>query len=93
MKGKVITRKTYDYLREDYPMVDWKVTMYRNIARPRAIFIFLMACHGKLATKDRLCKFGVTTDGKCCFCRKDESLNHLFFGCSSLKIIWHKVLS
>jgi hypothetical protein len=53
----------------------------------------LMVCHGRLATKDRLCKFGGTTDGKCCFCSKDESLNHLFFGCSSLKIIWHKVLS
>ncbi|KAK2424475.1 hypothetical protein QL285_034829 [Trifolium repens] len=92
MKSKVVMRKTYDYLRKEYPIVDWKVTMYRNVARPRAIFTFWMACHGRLPTKNRLCKFGVTTDGKCCFCSQAESLNHLFFGCPSMKVVWYRVL-
>jgi hypothetical protein len=52
-----------------------------------------MACHGRLPTKDRLNRFGVTIDDKCCFCPKEESLNHLFFGCIGLRNIWWKVLN
>jgi hypothetical protein len=92
MRCKIITRKVYNFLRNDYPVVDWKVTVYGNI-RPRAIFIFWLACHGRLATKDRLGKFGVTVNMQCCFCSKEETLNHLFFGCHVLRAIWCKVLS
>jgi hypothetical protein len=93
MKGNCITRQVYGLLRFDYPVVDWRVLMYGNIARPRAIFTLWMACHGRLATKDRLNRFGVTIDDKCCFCPKEESLNHLFFGCIGLRNIWWKVLN
>jgi hypothetical protein len=92
MHGKNITRKVYAALRTIYPVVDWKVTLYGNIARPRALFIFWLACHGRLPTKDRLHKFGVSVDVKCCFCTKEETINHLFFGCLDFKLIWHKVL-
>jgi hypothetical protein len=37
--------------------------------------------------------FGITVDDKCCFCPREESLNHLFFGCTSLRNIWCKVLN
>ncbi|KAK2423649.1 hypothetical protein QL285_034091 [Trifolium repens] len=85
-------QKSLQFLRIDYPVVDWKVTVYGNIARPRAIFIFWLACHGRLATKDRLGKFGVTVIIQCCFCLREETLNHLFFGYHVLKAIWCKVL-
>jgi hypothetical protein len=49
--------------------------MYENIARPRALFTFWLVCHGRLATKGRLSKFGVTVDVKCCFCAKEEYLS------------------
>jgi hypothetical protein len=92
LHGKNITRKVYKSLRTTYPVVDWKVMIYGNIARPRAVFIFWLACHGRLPTKDRLRKFGVSVDVTCCFCTKEETLNHLFFGCHDFKLIWHKVL-
>jgi hypothetical protein len=91
-KGKVITRKVYQLLKMDYPVVAWRQTLYQNMARPRALFIFWLACHCMLATKDRLQKFGVVVDLKCCFCHNEESINHLFFGCTALGIIWQKVL-
>jgi hypothetical protein len=93
MKSKCITRQVYSLLRFEYPVVDWRVTMYGNIARPRAIFTFWLACHGRLATKDRLNRFGITVDAKCCFCPIEESLNHLFFGCVGMRNIWCKVLN
>jgi hypothetical protein len=92
MQGKTITKKVYTFLRIDYPMVDWRVTMYGNIARHRAILIFWLACHGRLATKDRLGKFGVTVDVKCCFCPRDKTLDHLFYACPVLRTVWCKVL-
>jgi hypothetical protein len=50
MHGKNITRKVYTSLRTIHPDVDWKVTLYGNITRPRALFIFWLACHGRLPT-------------------------------------------
>jgi hypothetical protein len=37
MKSKCITRHVYSLLRFEYPVGDWRVTMYGNITRPRAI--------------------------------------------------------
>jgi hypothetical protein len=51
-----------------------------------------MACHGRLATKDKLRKFGVNLDVKCCFCNQEETLNHLFFSCTVMRHVWQKVL-
>jgi hypothetical protein len=93
MTGRAITKKVYHLLKVEYPLVEWRQTMYQNIARPRALFTFWMACHCRLATKDRLHKFGVSVDLRCCFCNREESINHLFFGCTELKIIWQRVLS
>ncbi|CAK8574064.1 unnamed protein product [Lathyrus sativus] len=51
-----------------------------------------LACHGRLATKDRLHKYGMIEDTECCFCEKNESLNHLFFECERLKSVWIEIL-
>jgi hypothetical protein len=87
MKGKMITRMVYKLLRVDYPSVAWKVTMYHNFARPRAIFTFWLACHGRLTTKDRLRKFGLNVEVTCCFCNHEETVDHLFFSYNSMKVI------
>ncbi|XP_058756747.1 uncharacterized protein LOC131629961 [Vicia villosa] len=39
--------------------VDWKGLLMGNYARPRAKMMLWLACHGRLATKDRLVKFGM----------------------------------
>lgn len=45
-----------------------------------------------LNTKDRLQRFGIQTDGVCCFCGDPESADHLFFQCSFSRQIWLRVL-
>ena len=43
--------------------------------------------HGRLATADRLIRFGMKVDKKC-FCREQETAIHLFFHCSVAKTVW-----
>ena len=67
--------------------------MCNNLARPRALFCLWQACHFRLASKDRLIKFGLNVDANCAFCSSMESHEHLFFGCIELKTIWTAVLN
>ncbi|KAE8727556.1 hypothetical protein F3Y22_tig00005459pilonHSYRG00268 [Hibiscus syriacus] len=48
----------------------------------------------RLATKDRLLRFGFEVDGLCVLCREeDESRNHLFFECAFSVRLWKVILS
>ncbi|XP_058764808.1 uncharacterized protein LOC131635498 [Vicia villosa] len=91
--GKFSMGKMYRILQTYGSKVEWRNLQYNNNAKPRSKFMFWMACHERLATKDRLCKFGFVKDTKCGFCVKDESVNHLFFECESLKKVWKEVLA
>ncbi|XP_058782985.1 uncharacterized protein LOC131657628 [Vicia villosa] len=64
-----------------------------NKARPRALFFQWLACHKRLATKEKLAKFGIIRDTQCCFCSKIETLDHLFYSCSVMKLIWSDILN
>lgn len=85
-------RYVYHYMLKQEHNVDWYRLMEGNIARPRAIFYLWMLCHKKFVTKDRVSKFGVVLELKCCFCQENESNAHLFFGYSTMKNIWEKIL-
>lgn len=66
--------------------------MYRNVARPCAKMTLWLACYKKLATKDRMKKFGMVENSSCSICGRDESLDHLLYECAELKGIWCKVV-
>ncbi|XP_058774631.1 uncharacterized protein LOC131648916 [Vicia villosa] len=72
--------------------VDWKSLLIGNTTRRRAKIILWLACHGRLATKDRLMKIGVIKEENCKFCDDRETLQHLMFECSGTKGIWGAVL-
>ncbi|XP_058776047.1 uncharacterized protein LOC131650346 [Vicia villosa] len=82
----------YLALRGEKQDVPWKNLMRGNLARPRAAFVFWMACHSRLLTKDRLIKFGIVNDGKCVFCGEAETCNHLFYECRVTREIWKNCL-
>ncbi|XP_058741022.1 uncharacterized protein LOC131613364 [Vicia villosa] len=53
-----------------------------------------LACHGRLATRQRLFRFGMVSDNRCCLCKSDEeSINHLLFVCPDTVCIWAKILA
>ncbi|XP_058783235.1 uncharacterized protein LOC131657902 [Vicia villosa] len=73
--------------------VDWRYLMRHNPARPRAMIILWMLCHGRLSTKDRMCRFGFIQDNACSLCREnDETMPHLFFSCRITHTIWSHIL-
>lgn len=86
------TRLVYEHVRGVRPVVPWRKLFLGNIARPRAQFTLWVACHGRLATKDRLYRFGMIQDATCAFCSHVESLDHLMFDCLVTKQIWQHVL-
>lgn len=89
---KYKTGVMYNQLRGDLPEVNWKSMMFGSIARPRAQIIVWLACHGRLATKERLYRFGMLISDGCCFCSQVEALEHLLFECNATKVIWQQVL-
>ncbi|XP_058783771.1 uncharacterized protein LOC131658501 [Vicia villosa] len=72
--------------------VDWKGLIMGNYARPRAKIIMWLACHGRLATKDRLVRFRMIKDVKCESCAENETMQHLFFECDGTNGTWRGVL-
>lgn len=69
----------YRALRGEKEQVDWKKTLFSNYAHPRATFTLWFIFMGRLDTKDRLRKFGITTDRACVYYDHTESMEHLFF--------------
>lgn len=65
MSKKFGAKRVYMYLKEDYPIVEWRKTLYNNIARPRVLFVFWLARHNQLKTKDKLQRFGMIDNVNC----------------------------
>ncbi|XP_058726236.1 uncharacterized protein LOC131597562 [Vicia villosa] len=89
---KYSTARMYRELRGPQAEVNWKHLMYHNYARPRARFTLWMALLGRFATKDRIGRFGVSTNGKCCWCTQMETLDHILFECKTTYAIWKHIL-
>lgn len=63
-----------------------------SIARPRALSMLWLACHNRLATKDRLCKIGILNEDCRYFYRDKEIIQYLMFACEETKKIWKEIL-
>ncbi|XP_075074937.1 uncharacterized protein LOC142162550 [Nicotiana tabacum] len=86
-------RQFYYQLLGNSPRVAWKSMMFKNKARPKAIFTMWLQLQGKLLTVDRLIKWGVNVDPSCSLCQlNDETRDHLFVSCSFTKTVWQKIL-
>lgn len=72
--------------------VIWNCVLYGNVARPRVVMSFWLACLWRLPTKFRLCRFGLIDINICCFYPHEETMDHLFYGCRESKAILIKFL-
>ncbi|XP_058740856.1 uncharacterized protein LOC131613182 [Vicia villosa] len=82
----------YKLLHNTRITVEWYVLIAGNNAKPRVVTCLWLACHRRLATKDRLVKWGLITEVKRCPCNEVERINHLLFGCAKMKQIWRSIL-
>ncbi|XP_060195330.1 uncharacterized protein LOC132624590 [Lycium barbarum] len=91
--GKCLIRQIYYHSLQTRPPVPWKCLVFQNAARPKAIFITWLHFMGKLLITDRLEKWGIEVEPKCCLCQTyDESREHLFVQCDYSRALWNKVL-
>ncbi|XP_075079754.1 uncharacterized protein LOC142164998 [Nicotiana tabacum] len=69
-----------------------KSLMFKNDARPKASFIIWLHLQGRLATTDRLMRWGMPVDTTCSLCQAElETREHLFVECDFAKAIWRKL--
>ena len=64
----------------------WKVKV------PLKIKVFMWFVHkGVILTKDNLAKRNWEGSKRCCFCDKDETIEHLFVNCPLAKLLWRTI--
>ncbi|XP_069148077.1 uncharacterized protein [Solanum lycopersicum] len=93
-EGKGVIRQIYDTLRGEQAKPVWKCLMFKNPARPKAIFLLWIFMYRKLATEDRLVKWGIIQEKPCVLCaNEDERLDHMFLHCQYVNEVWKRVLT
>lgn len=75
------TKLFYTELRGQNQKVSWRKLICNNLGLPRWIFVLQLAAHKRLTTRDRLHKWGATTELGCPLCeqKRFSSIAHLFF--------------
>lgn len=72
----------YQHMLGTQTRVEWKSLMLNNTPRPKAYFIMWLILHKKLATADRLKKWGLIISKTCTLCDKEnETIEHLIIQC------------
>lgn len=89
---RFMTRHIYKYQRANDELVPWFRIFCGNYARPRALFTLWLACHGNLATRSRLMRFGMVHYAKCCYCDQEETIYHILFDCQATRMNWEQFL-
>ncbi|XP_058750618.1 uncharacterized protein LOC131623628 [Vicia villosa] len=83
----------YQELRGELDQMDWRKLFFSNYARPRVVFILWLTVSGRLQTKDRFIRYGISVDAKCVFCSAEEAMDHLMLECSKTNGIWRNILT
>lgn len=91
-KNKSNVKTMYIGLNVEDPKLPWHKLFYHKKVKPMVQMLLWFVCNGRVAIKVRLHKFGIVDNAQCCFCAKNETVNHLFFDCAELRKIWSNVL-
>ncbi|XP_059285894.1 uncharacterized protein LOC132039428 [Lycium ferocissimum] len=92
--GNSIVRQIYLQLLEYNVRVPWKCLLFKNAARPKAIFTLWLHIQDRLLTKDRLITWDVNIDPKCIFCDAFlETRDHLFVLCPFACSLWTRLFA
>lgn len=86
------TGAVYDYLCATHPDVAWSSIVWFSRAIPRHNFHTWLLIQDRIATRDRLLRWGVQTDNRCLLCNTaEESRDHLYFSCNYSYELWKLV--
>ncbi|XP_060181944.1 uncharacterized protein LOC132611538 [Lycium barbarum] len=92
--GKFNIKLAYQSFLPQCPKVQWKSITMGNGIIPRQQFITWLAIQHRLATVDRLAKWGIQVAKHCVLCDlgTKETLAHFFFDCRYCSNIWSALL-
>ncbi|KAK4723984.1 hypothetical protein R3W88_026763 [Solanum pinnatisectum] len=83
----------YLKLMPTHQKVSWKSIALQQNIHPRHKFILWLAIWRRLATIERLQKFGIHVPPNCAFCGTTfESFEHFYFECRVTRALWHRLL-
>ena len=73
--------------------MEWHKLLWALYTIPKCVFIALLAILNRLPTNDRRQSWGIEVEMLCDLCKqKNETRNHMFFGCEFSRSIWKEVL-
>lgn len=82
-------KTVWNAFRFSAPEVDWHKVVWFKHHVPRWAIVQWLCILGRLATRDRLFRWGVIDCATCVLCTNfDESHEHLFFGCPFSTSVW-----
>ncbi|XP_019238100.1 PREDICTED: uncharacterized protein LOC109218205 [Nicotiana attenuata] len=74
--------------------VEWKATMFKNLARPKVMFAMWLIIQERMMTIDRLIKRNINVDPICIFCGiHPETHAHLFCECTVTTGLWAEIFN
>ena len=91
--GVFSVNSAWNHFRPKMVVTSWHHSIWFPQAIRRHAFIAWWTVQDRLATQDKLLKWGLTNSISCLFCRSNvEDRNHLFFGCQFTAGIWSRIL-
>ncbi|XP_070001869.1 uncharacterized protein LOC142166146 [Nicotiana tabacum] len=92
--GKFSIQKAYLHATPRYPKVHWKALVMLTGILPKQQFILWMTIQRRLATVDKLAKWGIRVTHSCVLCGGDieETHDHLYFECPYSQSLWTEML-
>lgn len=93
-EGGFSIRKAYLALLPQSSRVEWKSLILQHSIHPRHKFILWLAAQQKLATVDRLQRFGIQVPMDCVFCKAPaETFEHMFSTCPTKTALIKRLFS
>lgn len=92
-QGRFSVKKVYEFLLQPQENISWAKLVWSASNIPRHSFIFWLALHKRLLTRDKLHHWKIIETDICVLCNEArEEIDHLFFDCRISRSIWTKVL-
>ncbi|XP_026399752.1 uncharacterized protein LOC113295636 [Papaver somniferum] len=91
--GQFTTKDTYKAISPHGDPIFWHSIVWFKLHIPRHSFIARVALHGRLKTRDKLVRWGISENYNCVLCDNGrESEAHLFHECPFSALIWSGLL-
>ncbi|XP_070035221.1 uncharacterized protein [Nicotiana tomentosiformis] len=90
---KYSVKQIYKAMHGEFSKMTWRKLVCNNQGLPKWIFILRLTIEQRLATKERLARWGIISEQTCSLCqRENETVHHLFFDCEISRDIWQHLL-